>query len=498
MALRPTEGVRRRLGGDDPDGPRRVRDVLEAAGYRDGEIVGLLDAEGLTALGPKRLPPLLRRTGGGTPLETLVRLFLLGVAEDADVAARAFDPMSVQDWADLGLVEVEGGSVRATVQLRRYQELVVAFDFARPGAGVPADYVMGISPSSLTLAGVTIRRPSRATLDLGTGSGFQAFLAAAHSEQVVATDRNPRAVEIASFNARLNGLPHVSVVEGDLFDPVGAREFDLIVSNPPFIISPDSDHLFLYSGHGGDEGCRRIVRSAPGYLAEGGWCQLLANWPVAVGEDWQDRPRRWSEGTGCDVWVLRRATHPVDEYAATWIERDDDSPEGFARAFAEWMDYYEAEGVEAIAGGVITMRRRSSGTPWFWADDAPPAMSFPSGDDVAAGFDRRDLLTELVDDDALLGARLVLSPDVRLHQESQASDGAWEVVSAELRRSAGLEYSGGVDTHGARLLAGCDGRRPLGELVGELAASIGADPASVAPEALAIIRRLVAQGFLGR
>ena len=498
MALRPAEGARPRLGGDDPDGPRRVRDVLEAVGYRDGEIVELLDAEGLTALGPKRLLPLLRRTAGGTPLETLVRLFVLGVAEDAGAAARAFSPMSVPDWADLGLVHVEGGSVRATVQLRRYQELVVAFDFAPPGAPVPVDYVMGISPSSLTLAGVTIRRPSAATLDLGTGSGFQALLAAAHSDQVVATDRNPRAVEIAAFNARLNDLARVSVLTGDLFEPVEGRKFDLIVSNPPFIISPDADHLFLYSGHGGDEACRRIVGRAPGFLADGGWCQLLANWAVGAGGDWQDRPRRWAEGAGCDVWLLRRATHPVDEYAATWIERDDDTPEGFARAFSEWMEYYDAEGIEAVASGVISMRRRSSGAPWFWADDAPEAMSFPCGDDLAAGFDRRDLLVELADEDALLGARLVLSPDVRLLQQSRASGGAWEVVTAELRRTAGLEYAGGIDAHGARLLAGCDGRRPLGELVGELAGSIGTDAAFVAPEALGIVRRLVAQGFLGR
>ncbi|HEV3401828.1 MAG TPA: hypothetical protein VG078_08400, partial [Acidimicrobiales bacterium] len=65
-----------RLGGDDPDGPRRAREVLEAAGYSDKEIVEVLAAEGLTALGPKRLQPLLRRTSGGTPLETLVRLFI--------------------------------------------------------------------------------------------------------------------------------------------------------------------------------------------------------------------------------------------------------------------------------------------------------------------------------------------------------------------------------------------------------------------------------------
>ncbi len=486
-----------RLGGGGPDGPRRVRDVLDAAGYRDKEIVDLLDAEGLTALGPKRLQPLLRRTSGGSPLETLVRLFILGVAEDADVTARALAPMSVQEWEEMGLLEADDGSLGATVQLRRYQQLVVAFDFARPETPVPPHHVMGISPSSLTLAGLTVRRPVRAALDLGTGSGFQALLAAAHSDEVVATDRNPRAVEIADFNARLNGLGNVTVVEGDLFEPVTGRRFDLIVSNPPFVISPDSEHLFLYSGHGGDEACRRIVRGAPELLADAGFCQLLANWPLQGGEEWHERPSRWAEGTGCDVWVLRRATHALDEYAATWIERDDRSPDAFARAFSEWMDYYEREGIESIVSGVISLRRRA-GAPWFWVDDAPPSMSFPCGDDVAAGFDRRDLLTELADDAALLEARLVLSPDVRLHQQLRPVDGAWEAVAAEVRRSSGLEYAGSIDAQGAALLVGCDGRRPLRDLVTGLARSVGADPTDVAPAALGIVRRLIAQGFLGR
>jgi hypothetical protein len=388
--------------------------------------------------------------------------------------------------------------VRATVQLRRYHELVVAFDFTRPGAAVPVDYVMGISPSSLSLAGLTVRRPVGTALDLGTGSGFQALLAADHSREVVATDRNARAVEVAMFNVGVNDLPNVTVAEGDLFEPVAGREFDLIVSNPPFIISPDSDHLFLYSGHGGDEACHRIVATAPRFLAEGGLCQLLAHWAVKQGEDWDERPRRWAEANGCDVWVLRRSTHAVDEYAATWIERDDQSPEAFARAFAEWMEYYDREGIESVVGGVISMRRRAAGAPWFWAHDAPASMSFPCGDDVASGFERRDLLSQLADDGALLAARLVLSADVRLHQELRPADGAWEMVGAELRRATGLEYAGSIDADGAALLVACDGRRPLGELVTELAASVGADPADVTPAVLGVVRRLIAQGFIGR
>ncbi|HEX2274411.1 MAG TPA: methyltransferase, partial [Acidimicrobiales bacterium] len=188
----------------------------------------------------------------------------------------------------------------------------------------------------------------------------------------------PRAVEMATFNARLNRLANVTAVQGDLFDPVAGRRFDLIVSNPPFIISPDSEHLFLYSGLGGDEACRRIVGEAPRFLTDGGLCQLLANWALRKGEDWEEWPRQWARGTGCDLWVLRRATHPVDEYAATWIERDDRSGEGFAGAFAEWMNYYDGEGIECIVGGVIAMRRRRRARRGSGPTTPPPPCRSPA------------------------------------------------------------------------------------------------------------------------
>jgi hypothetical protein len=68
------------------------------------------------------------------------------------------------------------------------------------------------------------------------------------------------------------------------------------------------------------------------------------------------------------------------------------------------------------------------------------------------------------------------------------------MVGAELRRSTGLEYAGSIDADGAALLVACDGQRPLGELVTELAASVGADPADVTPAVLGVVRRLIALG----
>ena len=481
---------------DDAADYRRIRDTLAAASYDDRGVSEAL-GESVASLAGKKLPVLLRRTGGGAPLETLIRLFILGVRVETEAAKVALAPMGPEWWAARGLVTVDADGVQAAVQLRCYQGLVVAFDFhRRGGSALPPDYVMGISPSSLTLAGLTIRQPSRSSLDLGTGSGFQAFLAAGHSDRVVATDRNPRAVEIASFNARLNELPHVDVREGDLFEPVEGETFDLIVSNPPFIVSPDHIFYFLHSGMSGDEVCRTIAREAPPLLAAGGYCQFLANWTQVAGEDWRDRLAGWFEGTGCDALVLRRGTTRPDEYAAIWIESEEGNAR-FDESFAAWMAYYDRLHIEAIDSGLVTMRKRDgSRPPWFRADDTPDTMTFPAGAEITGRFAAEDFLAAHHEDGTLLATAFRLSADVRLDQQSQPGAEGWEAVALQLRRVEGLHWSGGVDVAGASVLAGCDGSRPMADLLADLARSLGPDADALAHGWPATVRRLVQCGFL--
>ena len=172
---------------------RRVREVLDRAGYTDEGVLGALGGDELGSLGERRVPALLWRTAGGSPLETLVRLFLIGVDVDAAAARRAVAPMDLAAWLDIGLLVTRDGRVRAALTLRCYQGLVVASDFPRPDAsrGLAVDYVMGITPSTLSLAVLTVRDPVTSVLDIGTGCGFQAFLASRHSDRVVGTDANP-------------------------------------------------------------------------------------------------------------------------------------------------------------------------------------------------------------------------------------------------------------------------------------------------------------------
>ena len=484
-----------------PDDYRQIRELLAAANYTDEGVVKTLGMDTLTRLQEKRIPVLLRRTGGGTPLETLIRLFILGQPVAAPAARAALAPMTPEKWASMGLVEIAEEEVRALVQLRCFQGMVLAFDFTRRGVrGLRGDYVMGVSPSSLVLAGMTVRHQNHAALDLGTGCGIEAFLAARHSRRVVAVDFNPRAVAITRFNAALNLVDNVECRQGDMFAPVEGEAFDLIVSNPPFIISPDHEHMFLNSGTEGDDACRRIVKQAPRFLKEGGYCIFNANWEVVEDEDWQRRLAGWFEGSGCDGLVLHHGTKEPAEYAAQWIETESDEPAEFQRAFDRWMSYYAARRISGLAAGVIVMRRVPGRANWFATDAAPPGIAVSAGDDVEQLVEARTFLHSLSHPDDLLGARLRLAPNVRLEQilERQAGASLWQAVSSRLLRKGGLEYVGKIDVPGAAMLVRCDGSRPIREHLQELAAEIGIDMSAFAGPALEIMRRLLEQGFVER
>ena len=95
----------------------------------------------------------------------------------------------------------------------------------------------GLGGASTTLASWTPRPAVERALDLGTGCGVQALHLGAHARQVTVTDISTRALDFARFNAVLNGCEW-DVVEGSMLDPVAGQRFGLIVSNPPFVITP--------------------------------------------------------------------------------------------------------------------------------------------------------------------------------------------------------------------------------------------------------------------
>jgi hypothetical protein len=486
------------LSFEQPDEVRRLREALDRAGYRDSRILDLLGVKDFPSLRGSDLPLLLYRTRGGSPLETLVRLFLVETPVPMESLESAVHPLPLDLLSAAGIIQVRGDEALAGVKIIPFRDLVFAFDLPRRlESPEHRDYVMGLGRSSLTLANLTVRRPSRATLDLGCGCGVQALLAASHSETLLAVDLNPRALRFTAFNAHLNGLGNVETAEGDLFEPAEGRLFDLIVSNPPFVISPEVRYTYRDGGMAGDEICRTIVRRAPAYLNEGGFCQILCNWSQFAGEDWRERLAGWFEHTGCDAWIMRSESRDAATYASTWIQHTErDLPERLVERFDQWMCYYENEGIESVGAGLITMRRRAGGHHWFRAEEAPEKMLGSCGRDILRAFAARDWMERRAGEGGWLTSSLRLNPDVRLEQTFHPGRDGWEAGEMCLSRTSGLAYKVRTDAPVANLLAQCDGTRPLGELASAMASSLAVDPDSLAAPVCTLAQGFVECGIL--
>ena len=218
------------------------------------------------------------------------------------------------------------------------------------------------------LAALTVRRPAEATLDLGTGSGVQAFLAARHSEHVVGTDVSARALRLARLNAALNGVENVEWRQGDLFEPVRDERFGLVVANPPFVVSPVHEVMYRDGGLDGDGFSREALTGAARRLHEGGFATVLCGWITEPGAERLATPRRWLEGSGCDAWVLELANEGPVTYAMLWNDLPGRRPEATAKAAEPWLADYRARGIEAISTGAIVLRKRS-GRNWVRFDE---------------------------------------------------------------------------------------------------------------------------------
>ncbi len=480
----------------DPAHAATLRKVLLSAGFNRETICTKLAIEDFPSLSAKNLHWLLKQTDDGHPLDTLVRLFLIDVPVDPELARQAFAPLPLPELYKIGILQECDHLVRATIKLLPFDNCFMAFDLP---AALTSDqrehYVMGVGASTLTLANLTVRSPTAATLDLGCGCGFHALLAASHSDQVSALDINPRASQFTIFNAQLNNLANITTLTGNLFEPVAGRMFDLIVSNPPFVISPESRYTYRDGGLPADTLVRKIARQAPDFLNQGGYCQILCNWAEFDGQEWQEHLREWFVESGCDVWVLRSESRNPETYADTWIKHTEKDDAEYGDRFERWLAYYQEQGIVSFGAGIITMRRRDAAANWFRAEDGPARMIGPCGDGIIQGFQSFDFL-ENTDTESLLLSKLKVAPEVRLERQSTPTPTGWQEQSTRLYRATGLAYSVDIDPFIANLVCGCSGQNTLSRLLTDMAAALDQDPLTLIAPFCKIVRGLVERGFL--
>lgn len=483
----------------DPAGIDQLREALTSAGYTAAGIADRLGPQATAAVSRQDFRAALRATADRDRLATLIRVFVCGRAEPAEAVAAALAPLPLPAALAAGLVEAHGESVRRAVDLEPYGEgwWVVA-DLpaapARAGQTLPRDHVLGVGGASTTLTGATLRRQVDTALDLGTGCGIQALHLASHAQAVTATDISTRALRFAATTAALSGQ-RWELRYGDLAAPVAGRRFDLVVSNPPFVVGPGTaTHTYRDSGRPGDAISAELARLAPALLTHGGHLQYLANWAHVSGEDWRERVAGWFAGTGCDVWAIQREVTDPLAYVRLWL--GDPGQPADPDEVASWLDWFEAQRIEAVGFGVVTARRSGHHNSVLRAEDLRQPVTPPLGTEIGAWFDRRDWLRRHRDPAALLAERYIAADGLQLHQEATLGGEGWEVGRQLLARPDGLRRVAEADPLAVALVGGADGRVPVRDQLAVLAAAYEVSEAELAGPAAAVVSELVEHGML--
>jgi len=348
----------------------------------------------------------------GYKVAVLTALFMLGEPVGAAALETALPRTGVAGALAIGLVvptqSASGEQCYApAVDLRPHEaedahgsvRWWVASDLGElvTGQALAPDHVLGIGRAGLTLAALTPRKPVETALDLGVGCGIQTLYLLRHVRQVVATDISTRALEFTAFNVALAGVDsaRVQLRQGNLLEPVAGQRFDLIVSNPPFVITPPSVRqaglpLMEYRDAGGPI-LPALVRGLEDHLNPDGVAVMLGNWEHREGTSWRTSVNQWI-GKSLDAWIIQREVQDPVEYAAMWLRDGGLTPErsgvAFENALAAWQEDFDSRQVSGVGMGYLVFHAPSvaaTSGPGGTALERQTAPEEPANDAAAPG-----------------------------------------------------------------------------------------------------------------
>lgn len=503
-----------------------LRDDLAAAEFFVAAVESLTGPTAFAALSRTQLIPArdVVQNELDNPLAALTALFILGMDVSNSELDAALPRVGAAGAERLGLIERRGNAgsdaVRAVVDLRPYSardamgevDWWLTADLGEEvlGAQLPAHHVLGVGGAAKTLAGFTVRDSVKRALDLGTGSGIQALHLSRHSQEVIATDISRRALNFARFNLALNRVDPdlVELRSGSMLDPVADERFDLIVSNPPFVISPPNSGLPAYeyrdAAMRGDAVVEQLVTSVGAHLNPGGIAQFLGNWEHRAGSSWQERLSDWLEeaafqGSALDAWIVEREVQDPAQYAETWLIDGGADPRrdeaGYERAYRAWLADFASRNVEQIGFGYILLRRA--------ADESRPQLrriehvdtpvSGPLGGHVSRVLSSVDQLAALREGEIM---QLHFECPADVTEERYGRPGDADPAMIFLRQGGGYGRSAQVSTWQSAFVGACDGELSAGQICGALAHLGGLEVAQIIAEVLPFIHQAVWGGFL--
>ena len=480
--------------------PGAFTERLQAAGYT-GDLLKEAPTPLRTPFTPDtRAAALSLLASATTPFATAARLFHLGDTVPLQEAMNLLG-WTIKETLDLGIVQSDDGHVRATVQISPQGDEWVAADFPHLQDAREHDWVMGVGPSTRQLDHLIPPVTNPHLLEAGCGIGWIARRRIRQGGTAVATDINPRAIAMARLNDCLNQVEGITYAEGDFF--LAAAEFapfDVIVANPPYILSPGGDRTYCETPDG-QTLCESVVSRAADYLKPGGYAIVLLNWIHETDDDWADEPLRWLGDAAVQGWLYQTECSSPEQYAWQWVHTDPrlTDPDSVAAEYKRWLTSYRERQVQRISLGCCFIRKPLAGEPGWRRTDARHLRGFSplAGQDIETVMRNETWLRQTEPDtDTLLDTLYQSSQGLGADVQMVLREG-WRRDVINLHSPGMLAYGGQVDETILRLLELAAQRQPARTLVMALQDKAAAGSSADVPGDIArLVRNLLAYGLI--
>ncbi len=478
-----------------------ARAALERIGFTEAAICAGAKIDSIYEL-PTRAEREVGFLDDETPLSLAVRLFMDGEDFARNTVRTVFDAADLSALEAIGLVRFSPGDPArclSFVSLYPTEGLYVASDrharIQMVASGVPADLVYSaLTPETRRFVELMPRGQCNDYLELCSGTGIAALVAARDfAKHAWAIDITKRSTRFAAFNAALNGLDNVVVLEGDLYAPVAGQMFDVITAHPPYVPSFETAMVFRDGGEDGEQVTRKIVAGLADHLRPGGrfYCDCMMTDRVDAPLEKRIREMLGPNHAEFDVLVGQVRLIEPEELLGGSIAAGRMSADVVAAQRARFAQL----GIEQfVYVGFLIRRRLVVGTPvtrrrilsaetraahlgWF--------LDYVS---VVAGLERGS--------SRFLDARPRASAHTELLSRSVLQNGTWSVAASSLVTHVPFSVQAECPAWFATFLTWCDGRATAREQLNRLRnAGIVADSAKDVDFAI-LIAELAEGGFV--
>jgi hypothetical protein len=341
---------------------RPFRDHLKQLGYEEKNVFSRLRVGDIEEITVHSLPVHAEvYLDNNYMLDRLIKLFILHRELLRPLVEKLFPKEILEFLFRIGILVDDEGFVSSTIDIYPCMGMVFATDVNFTNVQPPRQ-VYHLGKDSYALARALITDPVDSTLDLCTGSGVQGIIASRYSKKVICVDLNPRALNFTRFNALLNGVENVECRQGNLYETVSGMKFDRIISNPPFVPSPEDRLLFRDGSKTGEAVLQKIVAGLPQFLKDDGISQIYTLL-VFTGGDYNEKVRSWLPvDPGYHILSMTYLFLDILNYIRGHVHLELYFVSYYGK-LVNWMRSYQEAGIEKVAYGLINFEKAKNSKP---------------------------------------------------------------------------------------------------------------------------------------